>query len=116
MTRRLRLSKAAERDEFKILLYTSERYGEEQTEKYQSLLDQAKRDIRDDPTRPTSKARPELGPNIRSYHISLSRERSGVGIKEPRHLILYRIENPDEILVVRILHDSMDIERQFEDR
>ncbi|CAN7242777.1 hypothetical protein G6M16_004730 [Agrobacterium tumefaciens] len=34
-------------------------------------------------------------------------------VKYPRHLLLYRVLNPDLVGIGRILHDSMEIERHL---
>ena len=71
------------------------------------------RDLRDDPERASSRNRDDLGPMVRSYHIDLSKGRSGTGIKSPRHVIFYTLQYKDEVRVLRILHDRMRPERHL---
>ena len=80
---------------------------------YSALIRQAFKDIHADPHRPGSKERPELAPGVRSYHVALSRDRVPQRIKRPRHLVLYFLPNPDEIVVLRVLHDSRDLARHL---
>lgn len=47
----------------------------------------------------------------RVYHLAFSRSRmSRPGVKEPRHLLLYR-HSGDVVEVARILHDAEDLAR-----
>lgn len=109
-------SAPAESDIAAIRDYTVKTYGREVAKAYNALLRQAFKDIRDDPFRPGSKDRPEIGDGVRSYHISLSRDRAGSQIKTPRHLILYYQFKDDEIAVSRVLHDSRDLARHLPDQ
>ncbi len=111
MFRRIHLTESAEADLDAIWLWTAERYDVDQALRYQALLDQALDDIRIDPERPSSRELPHLGERVRSYHIDLSKFRSGTGIKSPRHVIFYTLQFENEVRVLRILHDRMRPER-----
>lgn len=95
-----------------IWYWTAIRYDTDQAVKYQALLDQALDDLRLDPERASSILRPELGVGVRSYHIALSKFRSGTGIKSPRHVVVYALRREDEVLVLRIVHDRMNLRQQ----
>ncbi|MBX3176296.1 MAG: type II toxin-antitoxin system RelE/ParE family toxin [Candidatus Hydrogenedentes bacterium] len=95
-----------------IWFWTAAKYDIDQALRYQALLDQALDDLRLEPERPSSIPRPELGTGVRSYHIELSKHRSGTGIKSPRHVIIYALRMADEVLVLRIVHDRMNLRRQ----
>lgn len=112
MYRPLRLSKLAKSDMEDIWYWTAVRYDTDQALKYQALLDQALNDLRVNPERPSSIPRPDLGTGVRSYHIALSKYRSGTGIKSPRHMIIYTLRQADEVYVLRIVHDRMNLRRQ----
>ena len=88
------------------------RYDIDQAVKYQALLDRALDDLRLDPERPSGIPRPELGVGVRSYHIELSKHRSGTGIKSPRHVVVYTLRQADEVYVLRVVHDRMNLRRQ----
>lgn len=96
-----------------IWLYTASTYDLDLADDYDTLLWQSLRDIRDDPDRPASQERPELGAQVRSYRIELSKERSGTGIKSPRHVVFYTLQFEDEVFVLRILHDRMKPDRHL---
>ncbi len=107
----LSISRPAENDLTEIRKYTINTHGVDAANRYDLLLRQAFKDIRDDPFRPGSKDRPEIASHVRSYHITLSRSRAGSGVKTPRHLILYYLPTDNEIAVSRVLHDLRDLAR-----
>jgi toxin ParE1/3/4 len=111
-----RLSATAEEDIVRLLAYTQTRFGEIARRRYEALLVVGLRDIAFDPERPGSVARPELGLTVRSYHLRHSRDRARTAdglVRQPRHLLLYRVTRPDLIGIGRVLHDGMEIERHL---
>lgn len=111
-----RLSAAAKEDIAELLAYTDASFGEVAMLRYERLLITALLDITADPERRGSLARPELGENIRSYHMRYSRERAGTDegiVRYPRHLLLYRFTRADLIGIGRVLHDAMELERHL---
>jgi len=113
---RLRLSAAAEADIVGILTWSEDRFGDAARRRYEVLLAAALRDLAVDPERVGSAARPEIGPDVRSYHLFHSRERArteGEIVHRPRHFILYRVMTPGVIGIGRVLHDAMDIDRHL---
>lgn len=84
-------------------------FGREAARRYERLITRALRDITraDDP--PGSKPL-EADPEIRLYHLQNSRARvEGKTVAEPRHLLVYRHDTPRSIVVLRLLHDMMDL-------
>jgi len=53
-----------------------------------------------------SKAREDIAPGLRSLHVS------GRG----RHVLFFRPSGDNVIMVLRILHDAMDVARHFPPR
>ena len=113
MMRTLIITAPAQSDLRAIRRYTVDHYGRRGANAYDALLKQALRDIRDDPFRPGSTERPELGRAIRSYHVAFSRGRARSRIKTPRHFVIYVLPRPDEVVVSRVLHDSRDLARHI---
>ncbi|MGI6247740.1 MAG: type II toxin-antitoxin system RelE/ParE family toxin [Pseudochelatococcus sp.] len=111
-----RLSDAAQADIIEILAQTHERFGELARLRYEYLLVTALRDLAADASRIGSISRPELGDDVRSYHLRHSRDRarheSGI-VRRPRHLLLFRLARPDLIGIGRVLYDAMEIERHL---
>jgi toxin ParE1/3/4 len=109
-----RLSAAAEADIVDVLAWSQEIFGDAARRRYERLLITALRDVAAEPDRAGSVAHPELGPDIRSWHLRNSRERAGTPegvVQRPRHFLLYRPLRPGLIGVGRVLHDAMDIRR-----
>lgn len=107
----LSLTARAQRDLADIRSYTVNKHGARAAKSYNALLRQAFRDILDDPFRPGSRSRPEIGNNVRSFHITFSKFRAASDVRTPRHFILYLLALENEIVVSRVLHDVRDIPR-----
>jgi len=109
------LAPAASQDVREILRWSEQKFGETAAARYRALIKQAVRDIGADPERPGSKERSEIKiKGARTYHLSFSRSRvSGIGVKEPRHFLLYRRRQDGLIEVARILHDGRDLQRHL---
>lgn len=113
MPRDVKLSNEASADIDAIWEYTAETYTVEQAQDYLALIEQGLEDIEQFPEGPTSLCHPELGESVRSYHIALSKKRSGTRIRSPRHVIYYTLKYHDKVLVLRILKDDMDVRRHL---
>lgn len=112
---RYRLSDTAQADIEQILAWTHEHFGEPARLRYQRLIIAALRDLSTDPQRLGSVERPELGRGVRTWHLRLSRDHvdpSPQRVRRPRHFLVYRLE-PDLLVVGRVLHDVMELERHL---
>jgi toxin ParE1/3/4 len=103
---KVRLSDAAEADFEAILLWTADRFGEEQAHLYKHILRSAIASLRDGPSIAGAKPRPDIAAGLHSLHAARERNRA-------RHLVLFHIEGEMRIEIVRILHDSMDLQRHL---
>ena len=106
MTRRLRLSVAAQADIVSLLRWTEEHFGAAVRVRYRGVLSAALADLLADPARPGSRSCDELGDGARLYHLRHSRRRAEVA--RPRHVLVYRIDADGNLAVARVLHDAMD--------
>ncbi len=114
--RRYRLAAAAQADIVHLLAHTERNFGSAARLRYQQLLIIALRAIAAEPERIGSIARPELGTQVRSYHLRHSRDSAnneGGSVRKPRHLLLYRYASPELIELGRVLHDAMEVERHL---
>lgn len=105
----VRLSAAAEADYQRILRWTVENFGSAQARVYAETLTSALKTLAAGPDIIGVKERPEIGANIRTLHVA----RNG---HKGRHFILFRVGRDDGknlIDVLRLLHDSMDLERHL---
>jgi len=113
-----RLTDAAEADIIDILAWSETQFGKAARTRYERLIVTALLDIAGEPARPGSLARPELGADVRSWHLRGSRERArgpdGV-VQRPRHFLVYRFIDPALIVIGRVLHDAMELERHLRD-
>ena len=88
----------AEQDLIEIWLYTLNEWGEYQADKYLDDLDAAIRLLAEQPL--ICRERTELNPPVRIHHHA-------------HHLIVY-LALEDGINVVRVLHESMDVDSHME--
>ena len=98
------LSTPAERDLTEITRWTAENFGARQAVAYRDLILEALIQLRLGPEVPGARPRPELG--LRLYTLNAAR----LG-KPSRHFLLYRPRDGRVIEILRVLHQSMDIER-----
>ncbi len=94
--------------------WSVEHFGENERGRYAALITTAIRQIAVDAEHPGSKAWPEIGVRIRSWHLRISRDRvEGDRVQQPRHVIFYRVDD-DLVLIGRVLHDVMDFQRHLD--
>ena len=107
---RYRLSIAAQEDIHEILTWSHDRFGEGARIRYEALVVAALRDVADQPGRPGSIERPELGAGTRSWHLGLSRGRAGAlaRIRHPRHFLIY-LMYPYAVAIFRVMHYAMEL-------
>ncbi|MEY3172455.1 MAG: hypothetical protein RLZZ436_368 [Planctomycetota bacterium] len=109
---RFTLSVAAERDIVSILTWTHQHFGEQARLRYEALLVQAMIDIAENPRCPGSEARDEIAGLARTYHIWHSRNRVDKvpgRVHRPRHFLIYRVNERQQIEIGRVLHESVDL-------
>lgn len=106
---RYRLSAAARRDTADILAQTVDRFGTRQHETYAALLKTALDLVANEPTRTGSKDRSDLADGMRSFPVALAAKRRGASA----HVLFYVPDRPERILIVRVLHHSMDPRSQL---
>jgi toxin ParE1/3/4 len=113
-----RLTEAAEADIVDILARSEAQFGSAARLRYERLIVTAMIDVATDPARPGSLVRPELGPDVRSWHLRGSRDRAmgsnGI-VQRPRHFLIYRPLDGAMITIGRVLHDTMELERHLQE-
>ena len=109
-----RLTDAAQSDIVEILAWSEAQFGEAARKRYERLIVTALRDIAAAPDRPGCVARPELGTDVRSWHLRGSRDRGPDGVvNRPRHFLLYKEIDPQLVAIGRVLHDAMELRRHL---
>jgi plasmid stabilization system protein ParE len=102
---RLILTEAAKADISEILRTTRVQFGPLQVPKYRTLLSDARRRLRDNPT--LGHHRDGLPPYGRLFHIS---QRG----KPASHFFMYFVDATENaVVVVRVVHDAMDLKRHW---
>jgi toxin ParE1/3/4 len=99
------LSPQAEADLANIAAWTAEQFGARQADLYVDALAETIEELAPDAPHARSKARPEIGADVRSLHM-MRRGRRG------RHFLLY-LQSATEVTILRILHDSMELSRHM---
>lgn len=105
----VRLSAAAEADFRQILRWTVDNFGSAQARVYADTLSSALKALSAGPSVIGVKERPEIGSNIWTLHVA----RNG---RKGRHFIMFQFAGAQDskvIDVLRLLHDSMDLERHL---
>ncbi len=105
----IRLSASAAADYREILRWTVKNFSAAQARIYADTLASALRALAAGPAIIGVKERPEIGSGIMTPHVA----RNG---RKGRHLVMFRVGRDQErkvIDVLRLLHDSMDLERHL---
>ena len=103
-----RLSVAARSDVREILRDTSRRFGIQQRRAYQGVMEQAACLVADEPDRVGSRAQPDLGAGIRSFHVALATARGGAAAHVLYYAVTARTPALPRVLILRVLHQSME--------
>jgi toxin ParE1/3/4 len=101
-----------------ILAWTEENFGPQTLNRYAKLIATAIEQVAENPERVGSSQRPEIAEHRRTYHLYFSRTaagRAGDRIRQPRHLLLYRVTESISLEIGRVLHDSMDFQANLPD-
>jgi toxin ParE1/3/4 len=103
-----RLTDLADADINDILAYTLREFGPLQFEAYWGLIDKAGQMVGEDPMRPSSSARDELGQGVRSFHVEIAAKRRGAA----SHVLYYipgqLADGNPGAMILRVLGDRME--------
>ncbi|MCF6178598.1 MAG: type II toxin-antitoxin system RelE/ParE family toxin [Geopsychrobacter sp.] len=102
----VRLARRAEADFFEILQWSAVNFGRRQARVYAETLSLAIGALAEGPEVLGARCRDEVGKGIWTLHIA----RQG---RKGRHFVVFRIGGATTIDVLRLLHDSMDLERHI---
>lgn len=102
------LTLAAERDIRDILRETLKTFGTVQLSTYQRVIGAGIALVSEQPERPESLPRPELGPGIRFYHLELAAGRRGGAAHCLYYMRASLSDGSTGTLIVRVLHEHME--------
>lgn len=103
---RIQTTKAADRDFARILRDSEQKFGRAQAEIYQRTLRAAFDELEGGPEVLGSQSKAAVRPGLRTLHVARN-NCSG------RHMLVYAAQKHNVILVLRILHDAMDLARHI---
>lgn len=103
---KVRMQKTASQDYGDIIKWTRKSFGEKQAQTYRVTLNMALEALRDGPNIVGVKQRDDIASGILTLHVA----RQG---RKGRHFLLFRICSEQIIDVLRLLHDSMDLEHHL---
>ncbi len=105
--RRLVVAPAARRAFKYILAYSRRRFGSGIEQRYRWLFIRAFADLRAEPTRRGVRT---VGEGLHLYHLRHSRSALAPPdrIARPRHLIVFRYDDA-QVVIVQLLYDGMDL-------
>ena len=104
----VRLSPVAGADIARILVASEARWGAEARGRYEALLAAAIRQLAARPDGPLTRERNELARGLRGFHLRNARVEGPVRVRNPVHVIYYRIGGDGVIEIAAILHERMD--------
>jgi len=111
---RIRVTGPARRDIAKILRRSGANFGNQGRDRYRRLIDQAMQDLGDDPARVGVQSIDEIREGYFLYHLKWSRKVSaGSPVRQARHLIVFCIDDSDDIIVARIFHERQMLSRHL---
>lgn len=113
---KFRLTERAQADIDACLDWSLSEFGSAALLRYQRLIKAAIRDVAKDPLRHGSRELVMPDDVYRLYHLRFSRTSAsepGPPVRTPRHFLAFRVIGGDMVEIVRLLHDSMDIENRL---
>ena len=112
---RFRVAHRAQTDLMIILGDSTEKWGAEASRRYGMALMRAMRQVAGDPEGRLTRPRPDIRPDLRSFHLRHVRHSTRQpGVKRPVHVIYYRVAQPGLVEIARVLHERMEPVHQFE--
>lgn len=112
---RFRLARPAQVDVTNILAASVARWGVEARHRYASILATAMRAIAAEPDGPLTRVRADLFPGLRSFHVRYAAAGDPKAkVRQPVHVIYYRVAGPGVIEILRVLHERMDPSRHVD--
>ena len=89
--------------------WTSAKFGELASLRYDSLMEAALGDLPAEPTRLGVRHHPAMPQGVFVYHLRFSRKKpTRAGVENPWNFFVFRVD-ADVLTVLRVLHDSMDL-------
>lgn len=109
-----RLSRPARNDIAAILDWSHERFGAAGRRRYERLIARSLLAITNPVPPIGSRNADEIAVGLRLFHLRYARAEPDIeSVGRPRHFVVYRLLEPDTVIVVRVLHDAMNLEARL---
>ena len=106
----VRVAQQAEQDIVAILKWIADQFGSQQVDMYSETLTLSLTALFEGPTLQDVRARDDIQPDLLTLHVA-RQGRCG------RHFVVFQIDNDHHCIdVLRVLHDSMDLQRHVGDK
>ncbi len=110
--RHVRVTGPARRHIAKTLRRSGEDFGKQARARYRRLLDQALRELGEDPARIGVRAIDDIREGYFTYHLKSSvRSRRNASVQRPRHLIVFYVDDSGDVIVARVSHERQMLAR-----
>ena len=114
--KRVRVTGPARRDVARALRRSGQDFGKQARERYRHLIDQALKDLEEDPTRIGVKAIDDIREGYFTYHLrSSARSRRPSSVRRPRHLIAFYVDDSGDVIVARVFHERQMLAQHLVD-
>jgi toxin ParE1/3/4 len=117
--RTYRLTVLADGDIEDILAHALREFGDRQLARYARLIETAAQMVGEDPLRPSSRSRDDLGTGVRSFHIELAAGRRGAASHSLYYVPGVLADGTEGAIILRVLWDGMEprpfVERGFDE-
>ena len=110
--RTFRIAQHAQVDIESISIWTAKKFGDAAAYRYERLIAQVIVDITTAPGRQGVAQLAGVDGTILAYHLRHSRTRvkqATFQVKHPRHFVVFKVLDVDVIVILRVLHDVMDL-------
>ena len=109
---KLRITGPARRDIDAAIIWSLGKFGADARDRYRELISLALNAIASGAARGAT-VRPELGDGVVLYHLRHARGELAI-VQSPRHFLVYRFDG-ETAIILRMLHDAMDLPSRMAD-
>ncbi len=112
--KRVRITAPARRDIARALRRSSRDFGAPARDRYRLLLDQALKDLGEDPARMGVRPIGDVRDGYFAYHLRSSANNvPKPPVRQPRHLLAFYVDNGGDVIVARVFHERQMLSRHL---
>lgn len=110
---KVRYTRPADKDILNTLSNSIRLFGPKQAERYLAIIRAGAHALAEEPNRPASKARDDLGQGVRSFHLQLAVRRQGGASRVIYYCVSAGGQGEGELVILRVLADRMNPVRRI---